>query len=503
MSQFHSVKFRLTLWYAMVLCVILSAFSFFMHNELARVLYRDLDRRLAMEALEVEESMSSYLAKIFPLSENSGPADARFYSSGNFINQWQPELAEVLNDWKRYGRSVDRSTLIIRIIGLDGKLLASNLKGWENEIIFPDYERDSVFMEVGDSFQMIHFQGKPIRLYYHLVRHGKHPVFIIQCGTTAGELGVTVQRLGFIILFSIPGAVLASVAAGWFLAKRSFRPIDLMTREAQQITAAHLQTRLPRTNAGDEVDRLAQTLNEMMNRIEFSTHAVRDFSSDISHELKTPLAIIRGEIDLALRRPRSVEALCETLKTIDGEVDDLIRLVNDLMLLVKSDARQLQLEKKKVYLDEVLSQILDRFQERAEQNKISLSGDIAPHIYVLGDALYLKRLFSNLVDNALKFTPQGGHVEIRMNLEKDQAVTYVEDDGSGIEPEFQQKVFSRFYRTDQSRSLEGVGLGLNIAKTICDTHGGTLQLTSQPGKGTILRVSLPALIASPSGSLGQ
>jgi len=493
LSRFHSVKFRLTLWYALVLCVILSVFSIFMQSELARVLYRDLDRRLAMEALEVEASISGYLDEILPLTGKTGPADARFYASEVFVDKLQPELIKVLNDWKRYGRSVDRSTLMIRILGLDRSILASNLKGWENEIIFPDYERDSVFMEVGDSFQMIHFQGKPIRLYYHLVRHGKHPIFIIQCGTPAGELGDTIRRLGMIILFSIPGAVLASVLAGWFLAKRSFRPIDLMTREAQQITAAHLQTRLPRTNAGDEVDRLAETLNEMMNRIESSTHAVRDFSSDISHELKTPLAIIRGEIDLALRRPRSVDALCETLKTIEGEVDELIRLVNDLMLLVKSDARQLQFEKKKVYLDEILSQIIDRFRERAEQKPVSLAGDIAPHVFVIGDALYLKRLFSNLVDNALKFTPAGGHVQLRLVLENDQAVTYVVDDGPGIEPEFQQKVFSRFYRTDQSRSMEGVGLGLNIAKTICDTHGGTLQLSSQVGKGTIIRVSLPVI----------
>ncbi len=463
-----------------------------MRAELSRVLYRDLDRRLAMEALEVEESLDGYLQSVFTKGEAEGPADARFYSSLSFMRELQPRLIEVLNDWKRYGRSVDRSTLMIRIIGLDRNVLASNLKGWENEIIFPDYERDSIFMEIGDSFQTIHFQRKPIRLYYHLVRYGRHPIFIIQCGTPAGELGITLRRLDFIILISIPGAVLASVLAGWLLAKRSFRPIDFMTREAQQITAAHLQSRLPRTNAGDEVDRLAQTLNEMLNRIESSTRAVQDFSSDISHELKTPLAIIRGEIDLALRRPRSVDALSETLRTIEGEVDELIRLVNDLLLLVKSDARQLEFEKKKVFLDEILGQILDRFRERAQQKQIELSGDLEPQAAVVGDALYLKRLFSNLVDNALKFTPSGGRVRVCLKRENGQAVTTVEDTGPGIEPEFQAKVFSRFYRTDQSRSLEGVGLGLNIAKTICDTHGGTLQLMSQLGKGTTIRVSLPS-----------
>lgn len=493
MSRFQSVKFRLTLWYALVLFVLLSAFSFFMHSELARVLYRDLDRRLAMEALEVEESLSGYLRTAIGPENARGPADARFYSSDAFKARVQPQLIEVLNDWRRYGRSVDRSTLMIRIIGLDRKVLATNLKGWENEIIFPDYERDSVFMELGDSFQTIHFQRKPIRLYYHLVRHGRHPVFIIQCGTPAAELGMTLHRLAVIILVSIPGAVLASVAAGWILAKRSFKPFDLMTREAQQITAANLQMRLPRTHTGDEVDRLAQTLNEMLNRIESSTRAIQDFSSDISHELKTPLAIIRGEIDLALRRPRSVDALCETLRTIEGEVDELIRLVNDLLFLVKSDARQLELEKKEVFLDEVLGQILDRFQERAQQKKITLAGELESQAAVLGDALYLKRLFSNLIDNALKFTPEGGRVDVRLAREKDSAVTYVSDNGPGIEPEFQQKVFSRFYRTDQSRSMEGVGLGLNIAKTICDTHGGTLQLMSQLAKGTTIRVSLPAI----------
>jgi len=493
LNRFKSFKFRLTLWYSFILCVILSAVLFFMQAELSRVLYRDLDGRLALEALEIQESISGYLHGVFRAGEDQGPADARFFSSQLFMKQIQPSLIEVLNDWKRYGRAVDRSTLMIRMISLDRKVIASNLKGWEQEIIFPDYERDSVFMELGDSFQRIHFQRRPIRLYYHLVRYAHRPLLIIQCGTPVEEIDNALQRLGVIILISIPAAVLACFIAGWVLAKRSFRPVDLMIREAQKISAAHLQSRLPRTGAEDEVDRLAQTLNEMMNRIESSTRAVQDFSSDISHELKTPLAIIRGEIDLALRRPRSPEELSETLRTIDGEVNELIRLVDDLMLLVKSDARQLTFESKTVYVDEVLGQILDRFQKRAQPNQITLSSDLSAHVAVLGDALYLKRLYSNLVDNAVKFTQKGGSVKIRLFTEKGMAVVEVEDNGPGIEPELQQKVFSRFYRTDHARSFDGAGLGLNIAKTICDTHLGNLQLISKLGVGTTIRVSIPAI----------
>jgi signal transduction histidine kinase len=480
----------LTLWYAVILTIFLTIFSFLMYSEFSRALYRDADRSLLTEASSIEESLQDFLQGIFRGIELAGETklpDKPF----SLQPQIRLRLLEILEDWEKSSHRVGRNTLMIRLIGFDGKVLISNLKGWEREIIFPYFERDSVFMEKGESIQTIHFQKKPIRIYYRLVRYKDRPLFIIQCGVSIHELKGTLHRLALIILFSIPGIVLAACLAGWFLARRSFRPVDQMIRDAKKITAAYLKSRLLRTHAGDELDRLAETLNEMMDRIESSTRAIQEFSSDVSHELKTPLAIIRGEIDLALRRSRSPEALVETLRVIEGEVNELIRLVDDLMLLVRSDAKQLRFEKKKVSLRQILDQVIHFFQERAQGKKITLSLSAPQDYQVYGDAVYLKRLFNNLIDNAIKFTQEGGAVAVNLDAKSNVAVVKVIDTGIGIELEVQNKVFSRFYRADQARSQEGAGLGLNIAKAICDGHECTLGIKSQPGKGTEVTVELP------------
>ncbi|MCM8775518.1 MAG: HAMP domain-containing histidine kinase [Candidatus Omnitrophica bacterium] len=495
-----SVKFRLTLGYTFVLTVFLSVFAYLMHTELQRTLYQDADNTLLNEAQKVEISVKNYLDEIF--SRIDRPTQGFLWQFSVFIER---ELAHNLNrlikDWDKKSDYLGHSTLMIQIMGLDHQTIVSNLARWEGGIIFPNYERDSSFMEGGESLQTIHFQGKPIRLYYRLVSYQEKPIFIIQCGVPLGEVKKALSRLRMIIFVLIPIVVIAAYVAGWFLAKRSFRPVNLMIQEAEQITAAYLKGRLPRTHTHDEVDRLAATLNEMIDRIESSTRAVQDFSSDISHELKTPLAIIRGEIDLALRRTRSVEELTRTLRVIEGEVNELIRLVDDLLLLVRSDAQQLRFDKKPTSLKNLLGQVIDRFRDRANSKKISLAMTTDRDVEVLGDDVYLKRLFSNLVDNAIKFTPEEGRVWIELREEQESAAVDVVDNGIGIDVELQHKLFSRFFRTDQARSQEGSGLGLNIVKAICEGHGGSLTVHSKPGEGTRVTVLLPLFRGGVSGSI--
>ncbi|MFA6600405.1 MAG: ATP-binding protein [Candidatus Omnitrophota bacterium] len=485
---FRSVKFRLTIWYALILAVLLSIFALFMYSELSRALYRDADQKLKQEVLALSDSVQSYLDGIdlgARLAEESRSHKNPFTISPEI----RLKLSEVIALWEKSTHRFSQSTVSMRFINLDESPLVSNLQGWESEILFPHYERDSLFMEVGESYQTIHFRKQPIRLYYDLVRYKSRPLFIIQAMLPIQEVARTLNRLALIIWVSIPVAVAAACFAGWFMAKRSFQPVDLMIREARQITAAYLKTRLPRTQAGDELDRLAETLNEMMDRIEASTRAVRDFSSDVSHELKTPLAIIKGEVELALRRSRSPEALVETLRVIGGEVEELILLVEDLMLLVKSDARQIRYEMGDVFLGEILAQTVQRFHERAQQKNITLTLKAGQEVVIRADPGYLKRLFSNLLDNALKFTPEFGRVTVELKpSDHRSAAVEVVDNGMGIDPAVLDKVFSRFYRADQARSHEGVGLGLNIAKAIADAHDAHIEITSKQGQGTTVRV---------------
>jgi len=489
-SFLRSVKFRLTLWYALILTVFLSLFALVMRSELSRVLHRDADLMLEKQAVTLGNSLESYWTSI---PEERRQRDLHLFETDFFKDdKARLETAARIKDWEKSEQHLGRSNLVIRILFLDKSIVISNLKGWEREMIFPDFERDSLFMEQGSSYQTVHFREQPVRLYYAMFKISGRPAFVIQTGYPLHEIESTLTRLDVIMALWIPFAVLAAGVAGWFLARRFLLPIDVMIEKARPITAAHLKTRLPRSGTGDELDRLAATLNEMMDRIALSTSTVQAFSADVSHELKTPLAIIRGEIDLALRKKRSPEDLVKTLRVIEEEVNGLIRLVDDLLLLMRSDSNQLRFEKKLLSLGEILEYVVRRFQDRAREKGISLGLSGALEIGLEGDEVYLKRLFSNLVDNAIKFTPEKGWVRITAEPAKGRLCVRVSDSGMGIEEDMIEKVFSRFYRTNQARTHEGAGLGLAIARAICTAHHGTLRLESRPQQGAVAIVELPS-----------
>jgi signal transduction histidine kinase len=492
MMQFRSFKFRLTLWYAFMMTVFLAGFAILMYAELSRALYKDVERSMYTEAQSIEGGIvASFLERSYQKLE-APPASEK--GALAFPPEFQSEVSGAIREWEKKQRRITRSLFLVRIVALDRSLIGSNLGGWERDILFPDYERDSVLMEKGDSYQTIHFEKNPIRLYYHLVRFRGRPFFIIQIAKPLYEIEKTLTRLGLIIAVIIPLGVALACFAGWFLAKRFLMPVDQMIQQARKITAAYLKSRLPRTFTLDELDRLAETLNEMIDRLEASTRAVQEFSSNVSHEFKTPLAIIRGEIDLALRRSRSGEDLLRAIGVISEEVDGLIRLVDDLMFLVRNDAKQLILQKKNLSLSPVLEHVLKLCFDRARQSGIELVPDVPEDVMVFGDEVYLKRLFTNLLDNAIKFTESGGKVIVRVRIvSRETVMVSVEDTGTGIDPKTLTNLGTRFFRADQARSKDGAGLGLSIVKAICHAHGATLRFESSLGQGTRVFVGLPVL----------
>lgn len=492
MTPFRSFKSRLTLGYAFMMTVFLAGFSFLMYMELSRALYRDVERSMYEEAKNIEEGIGAFFDERRDPELLAPPKIEK--GTLVFPAEFQTKVTKMIREWEKKQRRVTRSLFLVRIISLDRSLIGSNLGGWERDILFPDYERDSVLMEKGDSYQTIHFEKNPIRLYYHLVRFRGRPFFIIQIAKPLYEIEKTLARLRLIIAVIIPLGVALACFAGWFLAKRFLSPVDRMIQQARKITAAYLKSRLPRTLTHDELDRLAETLNEMIDRLEASTRAVQEFSSNVSHEFKTPLAIIRGEIDLALRRARSQEDLRRTIGVISEEVNGLIRLVDDLMFLVRNDAKQLSLQKRDLVLAPILEQVLRLYQERARQAGIELLLEAPADARVFGDEIYLKRLFTNLLDNAIKFTEPNGKVIVRIEMSGPGRVTVrVQDTGVGIDPETLGNLGTRFYRADQARSKEGAGLGLSIVKVICDAHQGTLRFESLLGQGTQVFIELPLI----------
>lgn len=489
---FSTLKFRLTLWYAFLLTIFLSLFSLLMHSELSRVLYRDVDARLTAQAVSIDQSIQQLLHEnAFKIKDKSTSVMIGHKTLAG--TEARTEAMNLITRWEAKEKRLARATMMLRINNFKEPEQLANLKGWEEEIIFPDYERDSKFMESGSSFQTIHFKRKPIRLFYYVIRYDSTPLFVLQCGFPLVEVEGALGRLFLIIMIWVPIAVVIAGVFGWFLARRSLSPVEAMIQQARHMTANNLKGRLARSSKAHELDRLAVTINEMMDRIESSTNAVREFSIDVSHELKTPLAIIRGEIELALRKNRTKQELEETLCIIESEVAGLVRLVDDLMLLVRSDSNQLRFEKREIHLKDVAKYVVERFADRAKEQKIDLTMAVEQDAVVLGDESYLKRLLLNLVDNAIKFTPENGNVDIRVSRKGNSAYLHVKDTGMGIDAEVQEKVFARFFRTDQARTQEGSGLGLNIAKAICFAHQGELLIDSSPGRGTIVTVRIPSI----------
>jgi signal transduction histidine kinase len=241
------------------------------------------------------------------------------------------------------------------------------------------------------------------------------------------------------------------------------------------------------------MDDLIGTINGMIARLESSFRRMAEFTADASHELKTPLCALRGEAELLLSKERSTEDYQEGLAHLIERFDHLNRMLNDLILLSKSDSSQVELNLVPLRLDLLVQDIGNLFQVLAEQKNIGLNIDLCRETTVMGDKIRLQQLFTNLIDNAVKFTPEGGSIRIRAERDRDFAKVEVVDTGMGIPREEQENIFKRFYRVDKSRSKEigGVGLGLSIAEWIAHAHHGKIEVKSELNQGSAFIIYLP------------
>ncbi len=283
-----------------------------------------------------------------------------------------------------------------------------------------------------------------------------------------------------------------SALGGYWLAGRSLAPIEKIRQKAASIQATDLHSRLA-FEQNDEVGQLASTFNEMLARLEESFHRQRRFTADASHELRTPLAVIRGEVDVTLERPRTQEAYVETLQSIGAEAQRMSRLVSELLLLARADSNELRLAYETVDLAELFQLLVSHLQTQAQAAGVRLKLDVPAPLTIPGDRDRLIQLFINLLENAFVHAP-GSQVSIEARTIGKRVVITLVDTGPGIPPEHLPHVFDRFYRVDpgRERNKNGGGLGLAIAQEIVLAHGGTIGMKSEMSKGTFVIVHLPA-----------
>ena len=323
-------------------------------------------------------------------------------------------------------------------------------------------------------------------------------LYIVQVGTSMESIEDTLRRLLLVLLVTMPIALAASLASGWFLAGRALRPVDAITLAAQRIAAGDLSQRLTVPTSADEIGRLASMFNDMIGRLDASFRQIRQFTSDASHELRTPLTVMKGETELVLRRPRPLGDYQSVLESNLEEIDRMTRIVDELLFLSRADMGAVKMETLPVGLESLVEDIHRQATLLGQDRNIAVTlGTVMPAV-VQGDELRLRELLLNLVENAIKYSHPNGKVEISLVADGSNARLSVTDRGIGIAPDEQSRIFHRFYRTDDARAhtKKGTGLGLAICTWIADSHKGRIDVTSEPGVGSTFTVTLP--LAAPS-----
>lgn len=339
-------------------------------------------------------------------------------------------------------------------------------------------------------------RGTPFRLCTYYYRERGDLKYVVQTVTYPRMMKKNVLNFRRNLVTAFLLAFLFGSLGGWFLSRRTLRPIDKITATTKRITATSLSERLALHGTDDELDQLARTINEMLERLEESFQKLSQFTADAAHELRTPITALKGETEVLLSQRRSLEEYGNALAANLERLDFLTKLVNDLLLLSQADEGSQVLQVETILLPELLRELWDAFTLVAAQKEINSAFECSEELRINGDSLKLKQLFSNLIDNAIKYTPEGGEISLSSKRAYDGVKITLKDSGIGIPGDDLPRIFDRFYRVDKSRSRlsGGTGLGLSICQWIVKAHKGTIGVDSQPHQGTTFTVTLPTEI---------
>ena len=461
----QSIHFRLIMWHAGVLLLVLLGFGAFTYTTLRFFSNQVLREAMAHRAQQIADLATSNAA-------GKDPA----YVAREIVKRYDP----VTND------------RFVRVTGADGKVLF--LSGAPNDHSFvpeeiPTWNGNA---ERISSYQVTAPNGTPLLVATQRLdaRGGK---YLVEVGGTLTSNERLLQRLLLTLLLGLPVVLGVVIFGGYVLTKRALEPVQTMTRAAQEITASHLSRRLPILQSDDEIAHLASMLNQMIARLDESFQNTARFTADASHELRTPLTIIRGELEAILLGRKLEPELRDAVASLLEEAERLVRIVEGLFALSRLDAGEAQTERVRFDLAKLAETTAEQMCLLAEVKNIDLVYDTSTCVEVEGDRSRLKQVVVNLLDNAIKYTPEKGRVSLAVRSQNGSALLEVSDTGPGVSEKALPHLFERFYRADEVRSREigGAGLGLSIVQSICAAHGGTVIAANTPPSGCRFTIELP------------
>ncbi len=466
------IRGKLTAWYILVFGVVLTCFCVSIYVMMESKLLHSVDHRL--------KTMAELISK------------TELCAVPNFL---PPDFERRLN--RIFGtRPVGK---FVRVLDLSGEI-GSRTENLEEDKIPVNKKLVREVVTKGEIIYETQYPlgpKIPIRFINFPVRrfNQKKVYGVVQVGTSLEFVRESMRNLVVVFLVLVPSLLFAAALVGFFLAGKAFKPIREIARTTRHITVNNLDERITVPVARDDIGQLASTINGMLDRLFLSFQKTAQFTADASHELRTPLTIMQGELEIALRGERSVEEYIDTLGSSLEEVERMSKIVNDLLLLSKSDMGQEVICNDPVDLGVLVEGLLSHFKILAEAQQIDLSSSVAEVATVFGDQLKLRQLLVNLLTNAIRYTPEGGKVQLTLKNIDSGVEIAIADTGIGIPEEDIPRIFDRFYRADKARSRQygGSGLGLSIVKSIVNSHSGTIKVESVVGEGSVFTVTLPVV----------
>jgi two-component system OmpR family sensor kinase len=450
-----SIKVKLTLAFAAIMAIVLTGTGFFIHERLESDLNESIDQGLRSRADGISASVRQ------PGSQLGEPGGSR-------LSEREERFAQILDAG---GALIDSSTQLAdaSVLTRSEAVRAAKETILVNHKSLPD-------------------DDEPARLLATPVRAGKRTLIVV-VATTLEDRNKALTKLTEQLLVGGPAALLLAALAGYWIATASLRPVERMRSRAAAISATELGRRLPVPPANDEIGRLGETLNAMLGRLETGLKRERGFVADASHELRTPLAVLKAELELALRRGRSPEELEEALRSAAEETDRLVQLAEDLLVIARSDQGELPVRLTPVDAGDVLADVKERFAIRSRETKRAIVAEAPDGLELTADPLRLRQALGNMVDNALRYG--GGTVRLSARASNGNVELHVSDDGPGFPPAFIENAFERFSRGDGHRGRGGSGLGLAIVDAIAKAHRGTASAANSPNGGADVWLALP------------
>lgn len=455
----NSIAFRLTIWFAGIFSVC-SAVAFLLFYLLAS---QTIQEQIDMELMDSAAKFSTIIQR------------------NGLIGASQLAVLEA--------QASGEKSIFIRLLYPSGEVFASSHMSYWKDIRVNKEAIDKLIATQENNFETIVLPatGKRARLLYTYVA----PNVILQIGLVmtftdqflSAFKVVFISAMGFIIIFS--------AFSGWLLIRKTLSGVDVITRTANQISGSNLAARVTGSGRKDELDLLVTTFNSMLDRIETLVHNTSELSDNIAHDLKSPITRIRGFAELSLTQNENMDNYRSMAASTIEESDQMLDMINTMLVISRIQAGAEDFNFKETNLSDMVTGVFDLFLPVAEDKGLIIKSDVQTDIIGVVDRKMFQRVLSNLLDNAIKFTPHSGRILVTATIENNQAVITIKDNGPGIHPDLHEKIFERFYRAESSRTSSGTGLGLSLARTIVRRHKGDILVSSCADQGAEFTITLP------------